>query len=210
MLQTFFDWALSVTAGLGYTGVGILMTIESSFLPFPSEVVIPPAAYLASRGEMNFWIVIIAGVIGSVTGAIFNYVLAKYLGKPLVYKLAGHRYAKFVLISPEKVEKAEKYFFANADSATLIGRLVPVVRQLISLPAGFSGMPFGRFVVLTALGSFIWVFILAVLGYFIGANEQLLMTYYQEISLALLLFGVLWFLGKRYQTRRKNKIILGT
>jgi len=207
MFQVFFDWALSVTAGLGYTGIGILMAIESSFLPFPSEVIIPPAAYLASRGEMNFWIIIIFGLIGSLIGAIFNYVLAKYLGKPLVYKLAGHRYAKFIMISPEKVERAEKYFFANADSATFIGRLIPVIRQLVSLPAGFSGMPFGRFIVLTALGSLIWVFILAILGYFIGSNQQLLMTYYREISLGLLLFGVLWFLGKRYQAKRKKKII---
>ncbi|HPY08587.1 MAG: DedA family protein [Patescibacteria group bacterium] len=207
MLSEFFNFLLSITANLGYWGVGILMAIESSFIPMPSEIIVPPAAYLASLGKMNIWLIIIAGVLGSVVGAIFNYVIGYYLGRPLVYKLAAHPFAKFLLINPEKIKKAEKYFFDNATSATFIGRLIPVIRQLISIPAGFSKMPFGPFVFYTALGSTIWVSILAALGYFIGANQELLARYYKEIIWVLFIFGVLWFGWKFFQTiNKKNSV----
>ncbi len=205
MLETFFTWALSITQGLGYTGIGILMTIESSFLPFPSEIIIPPAAYLASQGQMNLWLIIVIGVLGSVVGAVVNYFLASYLGRPLIYKLAAKPWAHLILLNPEKIERAEKYFLLNANSATFLGRLIPVIRQLISLPAGFSRMPFSRFVILTTLGSVLWVSILAALGYFIGANHTLLIKYYQEISWVLLSIGIIWFIG-RLNKRKKNRI----
>ena len=207
MLSEFFNFLLSITANLGYWGVGILMAIESSFIPMPSEIIVPPAAYLASLGKMNIWLIIIVGVLGSVVGAIFNYVIGYYLGRPLVYKLAAHPFAKFLLINPEKIKKAEKYFFDNATSATFIGRLIPVIRQLISIPAGFSKMPFGPFVFYTALGSTIWVSILAALGYFIGANQELLARYYKEIIWVLFIFGVLWFGWKFFQAiNKKNSV----
>jgi len=206
MLNSFFAWALGITQGLGYAGVGILMAVESSLIPFPSEIVVPPAAYLASRGEMNVWIVIAAGVLGSVAGAIFNYILADYLGRPLVYKLASSRWARLFLISPEKIEAAEKYFLLNADSATFFGRLIPVIRQLVSLPAGFCRMPFGRFVVLSALGSGLWVGILAALGYFVGANQDMLSRYYSEISWVLLILGLVWLTLKIIRYRRKRPV----
>lgn len=207
MLSEFFNFLLSITANLGYWGVGILMAIESSFIPMPSEIIVPPAAYLASLGKMNIWLIIIVGVLGSVVGAIFNYVIGYYLGRPLVYKLAAHPFAKFLLINPEKIKKAEKYFFDNAISATFVGRLIPVIRQLISIPAGFSKMPFGPFVFYTALGSTIWVSILAALGYFIGANQELLARYYKEIIWVLFIFGVLWFGWKFFQAiNKKNSV----
>lgn len=207
MLTDFFNLFLGLTQELGYWGVGILMAIESSFIPMPSEIIVPPAAYLASQGKMDIWFIILAGVLGSIFGAIFNYVLAYYLGRPLIYKLARHRAAKLLLISPENIERAEKYFLANAVSATFVGRLVPVIRQLVSLPAGFSKMPFGSFVLYTALGSFLWVSVLAALGYFIGANQALLLRYYHEISWTLLALGVVWLAWKIYRQRKKKSIV---
>ncbi len=203
MLNAFFTWALGITQGLGYSGIVILMTVESSLIPFPSEIVVPPAAYLASRGEMNIYLVALAGLIGSVTGAIFNYWLAAWLGRPLVYKLAATRWARLLLITPENIERSEKYFLANAGSATLIGRLIPAVRQLVSLPAGFCRMPFGRFVLLTAIGSGIWISVLAALGYFIGANQELLSLYYHELTFFLLALGSAWIIWKVYRAKKR-------
>jgi len=207
MLTGFFNFLLNFTQGMGYFGVGALMAIESSFIPMPSEIIIPPAAYLASQGQMNIWLVVIAGVIGSVVGAVFNYCLAYYLGRPLVYKLSRHRFAKFLLVDAEKLGRAEKYFLANSISATFIGRLIPVIRQLVSLPAGFSKMPFWSFIFYTTLGSLLWVAVLSALGYFIGANQVLLSQYYNEISWGLLIFGSFWILWKIFKIiNKKNSV----
>ncbi len=207
MLNDFFNFLLGITQGLGYFGVAFLMAIESSFIPMPSEIIVPPAAYLASQGEMNIFLIVIFGVIGSILGAIFNYFLAYYLGRPLVYKLAGHRLAKFLFITPEKVARAEDYFLKNAVAATFIGRLIPVIRQLVSLPAGFSKMPFSKFIFFTTLGSFIWVSILAALGYFIGANQELLNLYYQEIKWGLLFLLGLWLLRRIFKAVNKKNTV---
>ncbi|NCN22382.1 DedA family protein [Candidatus Falkowbacteria bacterium] len=196
MFQDSLNFILGLTAHLGYWGVGLLMTIESSFLPFPSEIVVPPAAYLASQGEMNVFLVVIFGVLGSILGAVINYFLALYFGRFLVYKLAATRLAKLIFITPEKLEKAEKYFLANSNSATFFGRLIPVIRQLVSMPAGFSKMNFGRFVLLTALGSAIWVSILAALGYFLGANQELLHRYYEELKWVFLALAIIYIFFK--------------
>lgn len=202
MLNTMFNWMLDLTQGMGYFGVGILMTIESSFIPLPSEIVIPPAAYLASQGKMNLLLIIIFGVLGSILGAVINYLISMSLGRFLVYKIAGHKLARFVFVTPEKIERAEKYFLTNANSATFFGRLIPVVRQFISIPAGFSRMHFGNFILYTALGSTIWVSILAGLGYFLGANQELLRKYYKEISVALFVFGIIWIIWKFWPKKK--------
>ena len=207
MLTNLINWILDVTQGLGYFGVGILMAIESSFLPLPSEIVIPPAAYLASQGKMELWLIIIAGVFGSVVGATINYGLSSWLGRLVVYKLAGTRAARFILITPEKIARAETYFLSNSKSATFVGRLIPVIRHLISIPAGFCRMPFGQFILYTALGAGVWVSILAGLGYFIGANQALLTEYYKEISWGLLAFGLIWIAWKIRKARRRKKAI---
>lgn len=204
MLINIFNFFLSITEGLGYMGVFILMVVESSFIPMPSEIIIPPAAYLASLGKMNIFLIIVLGVLGSLVGAIFNYFLAYYLGRPVIYRLANHRIARFFLLNPEKIKRAEEYFLNNSKSATFIGRLIPVIRQLISLPAGFCRMPFGWFVFYTTIGSFLWVSLLAGLGYFLGQNQELLEKYYNEIAWVLIIFGVIWFLVKiiKIQTRK--------
>ncbi|NLZ74511.1 DedA family protein [Candidatus Falkowbacteria bacterium] len=208
MLNALLTWILNITEGLGYLGIVILMAVESSFLPLPSEVVIPPAAYLASQGKMNLVLIILFGTLGSILGATFNYVLSLIIGRPLIYKLASHRFARFLLISPEKIERAEKYFLTNAKSATFLGRLLPVIRHLISIPAGFSRMPYGSFVLFTALGAFIWVSILAFLGYFIGENQALFAKYYQETVIILLAIGALFVIRQiRKKKKRETEII---
>ena len=204
MFNALFVWVLGVTEGMGYLGIIILMTIESSFLPLPSELVIPPAAYLASQGRMNLWLIIAAGVLGSVIGATVNYLISLSLGRLVIYKIANHRLARFIFITPEKIARAEKYFLTNSKSATFYGRLIPVIRHLISIPAGFSRMPYGQFVLFTALGSFIWVSILALLGYFVGENQAMLALYYKEISWGLLAIGVL-ITVRHFWKKRKQK-----
>lgn len=204
MFSNLINWILNITQGLGYFGVGILMAIESSFLPLPSEIIIPPAAYLASQGKMSLVLIIVAGTLGSMLGAAVNYFLSLYLGRLVVYKLAGTRAARFVLITPEKIARVEAYFLSNSKSATFFGRLIPVVRHLISIPAGFCRMPFGSFMLYTALGAFIWVSILAALGYLVGANQTLLMKYYKEIYWVLLALGIVWVAWKFRKWRNKK------
>ena len=201
MLTAITTWILGFTQGLNYFGIVILMAIESSFLPLPSELVIPPAAWLASQGYFNIYLIIFYGVMGSVIGASINYGLSMWLGRLVVYKLADHKIAHFLHINTQKIEKAEQFFLKDAGYSTFIGRLIPVVRHLISIPAGFSKMPFGKFILFTTLGSLVWVSILAGLGYFAGANRELLSTYFTELKWALLAIGLIWiyftFIRKR-------------
>ena len=207
MIASIISWVLAVTQGLGYIGIAILMAVESSFLPLPPEIVIPPAAYLASQGRMNIFLIVLCGVFGSVLGATINYWLSAWLGRKVVYRLAASRYAKFFLINPDKVRKAEKYFLSNANSATFYGRLVPVIRHLISIPAGFSRMPLSKFLAFTALGSLVWVSVLCFLGYFIGENQALISLYAKEISIGLLFLATALFIFHAYRTRRNKKRI---
>jgi len=201
MFTSLVAWILAITKGLGYTGVTILMAIESSFIPLPSELVIPPAAWLASEGQLNIYLVVFYGVLGSVIGASINYVLSMWLGRLVIYKLSDHKIAHFFHINKQKVEKAENFFLKDANYSTFIGRLIPVVRHLISIPAGFSQMPYKKFVLFTTLGSFVWVSILAGLGYAAGSNQELLNKYFSEIKWGLLLVGIVWiyftFIRKR-------------
>ena len=160
----FIQWCLD---HLNYWTVTLLMTIESSFIPFPSEVVVPPAAYKAATGELNIWLVIFFSTLGAVFGALINYYLALWLGKPIVYKFANSRFGHMCLIDQEKVETAEKFFNKHGVIATFIGRLVTVVRQLISIPAGLAKMHIGKFIAYTALGAGIWNGVLAGLGWYL-------------------------------------------
>ncbi|MDD5071683.1 MAG: DedA family protein [Patescibacteria group bacterium] len=187
----FINFFLSLSHDLGYGGIVLLMAVESSFIPFPSEIIIPPAAYLASQGEMNIYLVILFGIIGSLIGAIINYGLAYYLGRVLIYKIADHRTSRFFLVNSAKIKKSEDFFSRYGNISTLIGRLIPVIRQLISLPAGFAKMNFGNFCFYTAFGSGVWVIILAILGYAFGSNQEMLARYYKEISWFFVILGLL-------------------
>ena len=143
------------------------MAIESSAIPFPSEIVVPPAGYMAAEGRMNIGLVILFATIGSIIGASANYVISYYVGRPVVYRFVESRAGRFCLLSREKMEAAERYFDRHGAIATRIGRLLPGIRQLISIPAGLSKMNFGRFVLYTAVGAGIWNAILAFLGWYL-------------------------------------------
>ncbi len=193
MLADFFqavaDWYMG---HINYGTVVLLMAIESSFIPFPSEIIIPPAAWKAAQGDMNVFLVVLAGSAGALIGALFNYYFALLLGRPLIYRLANTRLAHLLLITPENVAKAEAYFLKFGNSSTFIGRLVPAVRQLISIPAGLSRMQMPAFVLYTVLGSTLWNIILAALGYSLYSQKELLHKYYAEISWVLLVLGILF------------------
>ncbi len=203
-MSIFVNIILNYFINFGYGGIVFLMAVESSFVPFPSEVVIPPAAYLASQGEMNIFLVVLSGIGGSLLGATLNYFLAFYLGRIVVYKLAETKIAKMMLINQKKIKISEEYFLRYGNISTFIGRLLPVIRQLISLPAGFSKMKFGNFIFLTFLGSGIWVSILAALGYFFGANKELFQIYHKE---AVIFFVSIFFLIITYFVAKRIKNI---
>ena len=154
---------------LNYWTVMLFMAIESSFIPFPSEAVVPPAAWKAAvTGEMNVFLVVLFATVGALIGAFINYYLAVWLGRPIVYKFANSRLGHMCLIDEAKVQNAEKYFDKHGAVSTFIGRLVPAVRQLISIPAGIARMGLGRFVFYTSLGAGLWNAILATLGYYMS------------------------------------------
>lgn len=188
---------------LNYFSITLLMTIESSFIPFPSEIVIPPAAFLAAQGKLNLFGVIGAGILGSLFGALINYYLALWLGRPLIYAFAKTRFAHFLLIDQEGIKKAEDYFVAHGRSATFIGRLVPAVRQLISIPAGLAKMPLGPFVLFTLLGSTLWNSILALLGYFLADFWK---AHGDIINYSLIGLGILFVVYLVWQGLKKHKV----
>ncbi|MEG1563395.1 MAG: DedA family protein [Bacteroides sp.] len=162
----FIQWCLD---HLNYWTITLLMTIESSFIPFPSEVVIPPAAYKAAVGsQLNIYLVVVFATLGANIGALVNYYLARWLGRPLVYKFANSRLGHLCLIDQAKVEHAEAYFDRNGALSTFIGRLIPAVRQLISIPAGLARMKLSTFLVYTTLGAGLWNSILAAIGYYLS------------------------------------------
>lgn len=152
---------------LNYWTVILFMTIESSFIPFPSEVVVPPAAWLSANGEngLNPIGVVVAATIGADLGAAINYLLAKLLGRPIVYAFARSRFGRICLVNEEKVKHAETFFEHHGAASTFFGRLVPAVRQLISIPAGLARMHFGKFILFTTLGAGVWNIVLASIGY---------------------------------------------
>ncbi len=163
MIVELFQSALD---NLNYGWIILLMAIESSFIPFPSEVVMIPAAYAAaSRGEMSFVAIIACGTLGALIGALVNYVLAYYLGRPIVYSFANSRFGHMCLIDREKVEKAERYFDRHGAMSTLIGRLIPAIRQLISIPAGLAKMNLVPFILYTCIGATLWNCVLTGIGY---------------------------------------------
>ena len=186
----FIQWCLE---NLNYWTITLLMAIESSFIPFPSEVVVPPAAYkAAASGELNVWLVVFFATFGALIGAFVNYFLALWLGKPIVYKFANSRFGHMCLLDEQKVIKAEQFFVRYGVIATLIGRLVPAVRQLISIPAGLAKMNIAKFALFTAIGAGAWNAVLAALGYFLESvvpEEQLLATvteYSHEIGYGII------------------------
>ena len=197
IFHSLLDWYL---ANLSYLAVGLLMVVESSFIPFPSEAVIPFAAYKAAQGEMNIFLVILSGTIGAMVGALINYYLALFLGRPIIYRFAGSKVGKMLLLSKEKVENAEQYFNRNGRSSTFVGRLVPAVRQLISIPAGLAKMNIGSFILYTFLGAGIWNIILAVIGFYLYEVRDHIFPYLGYILIAL---GIVFMVYLIIKARKK-------
>lgn len=169
MLERLVYWITETIFALGYPGIALLMALESSFFPFPSELVMPPAGYLAAQGRMNPWFALTAGIAGSLLGALFNYALAVRLGRPLL-----HKYSRRLFISEPALERAERFFRRHGEIGTFTGRLVPLVRQYISLPAGLARMRVDTFALYTALGAGIWCGILTWIGWFLGQHAAIL------------------------------------
>ncbi len=193
----FIQWCLD---HLNYWTITLLMAIESSFIPFPSEVVVPPAAWKsASDSSMNVFLVVFFATLGANIGALINYYLSRWLGRPIIYKFANSRFGHVCLIDEAKVKRAEDYFAEHGALSTFIGRLIPAVRQLISIPAGLSRMKLSTFILYTTLGAGIWNSILAAIGYYLSkvpgieTEEQLLMQvkeYSYEIGYVFIGLGV--------------------
>lgn len=187
------DW---YNAHLNYGTITLLMAIESSFIPFPSELVVPPAAYKALQPDsgLNIALIVVFASIGALIGAFINYYLAKFLGRPIIYKFADSRLGHFLLLDVQKVQKAEDYFREHGVISTFVGRLITVIRQLISIPAGIAGMKVLPFAIFTFLGATIWNCVLAFLGYLAHGQKDMIEKYNSELGIALLAFGVL-FIG---------------
>jgi membrane protein DedA with SNARE-associated domain len=198
-INTLLDWYM---ANLNYFTIALLMTIESTFLPLPSEVVIPFAAYKAAQGDLNVFIMILAGTLGALCGSLINYSLAYYLGRPLVYKFADSKLGRVFFLSKEKVIHAEDYFKRNGKSSTFIGRLVLGARHLISIPAGLSKMNLRDFMLYTFIGAGLWNIILAIIGYFLFEIREQIFPYLKYILLALGVGFVLYLIIKARKNRK--------
>ncbi len=209
------DWYMH---HLNYYSVVVLMTVESSFIPFPSEVVIPPAAYAACKADnenlhitdykfINILIVVLFGTLGALFGAFINYFLSLYLGRPVVYKFADSKLGRFFLLDSSKIKKAEDYFIKHGNISTFIGRLLPGIRQLISIPAGLSKMKLLPFILYTALGAFSWNVILAFIGYIAHGEQDVINKYSHELSYILLGLGLIvvaYLFYKAFKKKNNN------
>jgi len=190
LVDLIFDW--------GYLGIFIMMAIESSFVPFPSEIVLIPAGYLASQGEMSISMIMLAALGGSMVGAFINYYLALTLGRTLLSK-----YGKYFFIKESAIVKMEDFFESHGHISTFTGRLIPGIRQLISIPAGLARMNIAQFAAFTALGAGIWALFLTLLGYFIGENQELINIYLKQVTMIVMgLLVIIVFVYYRYKKNR--------
>jgi membrane protein DedA with SNARE-associated domain len=196
-MHAVIDWLVQTIGSMGYLGIFLLMAMESSVIPIPSEIIMPPAGYLAQQGQMSMALAILCGTAGSLCGAYANYFAAKFLGRPLLLK-----YGKYVFITEEKFAKVETFFLKHGEISTFIGRLLPVIRHLISLPAGLAGMNHLKFSLYTLFGAGIWVTVLTFLGYFIGSNQELIMKYsHHALGVVLLVSSIIVLIYIKMQRR---------
>ena len=198
MLHEIINWLVTTIGAMGYTGIFLLMALESSIVPIPSEIIMPPAGYLVQQGQMNMVLVILSGTLGSLFGAYLNYFAAHYLGRPFLIK-----YGRYLLITEEHFRRVEEYFASHGEISTFIGRLLPVIRHLISMPAGLAGMSHIKFSIYTLLGAFIWVSILACIGFFLGHNEALIMQYSHQAIIGVIVASVVLVVTYIFLHRRK-------
>ena len=200
LISALTEWLVDTIGSMGYTGIISLMFLESSFFPFPSEVVMPPAGYLAWKGEMSLTLALISGIAGSLLGALFNYWIAVKLGRPFLL-----RYGKYFLVSPEVIKKSDEFFLKHGHISTLIGRLLPGIRQYISLPAGIARMPMKTFMLFTTIGAGSWVLVLTFAGYLLGEHQDLLKEYLHVITLGCVAIALIIGGGYYLYLKRRKK-----
>ncbi len=198
MLHSFIDWILATVQDWGYTGIFVLMALESTVLPVPSELVLIPAGYLAHQGEMNFWLIVLASTVGSLVGASFNYGVAMWVGRPFL-----ERWGRYFFVRPQLLHKTDVFFARHGAVSTFTGRLIPGIRHLISIPAGLTRMNPGTFAFYTLLGAGLWSLILTLFGYFLGGNQALIKQYQHHITFGVIAFVVLIIVGYVVWQRRK-------
>ena len=199
-MHELLKWLVDTISTVGYPGIVFLMFVESTFIPLPSEIVIPPAGYLISQNKMSWMGVILSGTIGSVLGALFNYTLAVYLGRPFILK-----YGKYFSVSQKHFFQGEKFFLKHGNISTFIGRLILGLRHYISFPAGLCRMNLAKFCFYTAAGASIWVAVLAYIGYFVGNNQEKVAEVTKQWSIVIILGCVLLVIGYIFWHRRKSK-----
>ena len=204
MIHEIANTIVGYIGDMGYWGIFLLMFLESTFFPFPSEIIMIPAGYLAFKGEMNIYLVVIIGIFGSVAGALFNYYLAIHFGRKFILK-----YGKYFFIKEETLDKLEAFFTKHGELSTFNGRLIPGIRQLISLPAGLARMNVAKFSFYSGLGAGIWVIVLVALGYLLGSNEALISEYLRSATVIALISVVLITIFYIVRKRRKKEILEG-
>lgn len=197
MTELFSEITSWYINNINYFTITLLMVIESSFIPFPSEVIVPPAAYKAAAGDLNIFLVVFFSTLGALIGALFNYFIALWIGRTAVYALAETRVAKLFMIQPSSIKKAEDYFVRHGNSSTFIGRLIPAIRQLISIPAGLARMPLKNFIIYTTAGALMWNIILAIIGYYFP--KEIMDKYYHEINIVMIIAGILFLIYLIYK-----------
>ncbi|EGO4877063.1 DedA family protein [Campylobacter lari] len=199
MLSDIIDFLLTLAKDWGYWGIIFLMFIESSFFPFPSEVVMIPAGYLAHQNELNFWLCLLCGTFGALLGALLNYYLCYFLGREVLLKIC-----KYFGVNEAKFARFEAFFNKHGEISTFSGRLIPGLRQYISLPAGLARMNLKKFIFYTSLGAGIWCLILLILGYILGKNEDLIKEYLHFVIIACIIFTTMIVVIYIYIQKRKN------
>ena len=201
LFQQVIGWYM---AHITYWTIFLLMAIESTVIPFPSELVIPPAAFKAANGDMNIFLIVFSGSLGALAGSLFNYYMAKWLGNKILLKFVNTRLAHLMMIDQSALEKTENYFLKHGKTSTLIGRLIPGIRHLISIPAGLANMKIRDFILYTAIGATAWNVILAMLGYFFYSQKEILDKYYKELIVVVLAIGGLYVLFLIFKGIRKT------
>ena len=202
MIHEIAQSIVQAIGDMGYMGIFLLMFLESTFFPFPSEIIMVPAGYLAFKGEMNLYIIILVGILGSITGALLNYYLAMIFGRKFILK-----YGKYFFIKEETLAKLDTFFSKHGEISTFTGRLIPGIRQLISLPAGLARMNIAKFSFYTALGAGIWVVVLVIVGYLVGSNEALISEYLKSATLVALISVILITVFYVVRNKKRREIL---
>ena len=213
------NWLLPLLNNLNYWTVFLLMFIEGSVIPAPSELIVPPAAYRAAAGELNIFLVVLVATLGALAGSTANYFAAYYLGRPMIYRFANSRLGHLCLLNQQKIEQAEKYFYDHGVVATLTGRLLPGIRQIISIPAGLSKMKFWKFALYTTIGAGIWNCVLATLGWYLHSfvpldqlnskieeyNSHIQIIVVAALVLIALIAGLVWYFKRKKKKASMSK-----